>query len=128
MLQQLKQQAKVLKNELRALYLAYQDPRVPWYAKLVVACVVAYALSPIDLIPDPIPVLGYLDDLILIPLGIKLALKMIPAQVMADCRMQAQTNMTNDRHKGWIAAVVVVSIWILVGIAIALWVLPRLRR
>lgn len=128
MLQQLKQQAKVLKNELRALYLAYQDPRVPWYAKLVVACVVAYALSPIDLIPDPIPVLGYLDDLILIPLGIKLALKMIPAQVMADCRMQAQTNMTNDQHKGWIAAVVVVSIWILVGIAIALWVLPRLRR
>ena len=128
MLQQLKQQAKVLKNELRALYLAYQDPRVPWYAKLVVACVVAYALSPIDLIPDPIPVLGYLDDLILIPLGIKLALKMIPAQVMADCRMQAQTNMTNEQHKGWIAAVVVVSIWILVGIAIALWVLPRLRR
>ena len=128
MLQQLKQQAKVLKNELRALYLAYQDPRVPWYAKLVVACVVAYALSPIDLIPDPIPVLGYLDDLILIPLGIKLALKMIPAQVMADCRMQAQTNMTNEQHKGWIAAVVVVSIWILVGIAIALWIFPRLRR
>ena len=128
MLQQLKQQAKVLKNELRALYLAYQDPRVPWYAKLVVACVVAYALSPIDLIPDPIPVLGYLDDLILIPLGIKLALKMIPAQVMADCRMQAQTNEANGQHKGWIAAVVVVSIWILVGIAIALWIFPRLRR
>ena len=128
MFQQLKQQAKVLKNELRALYLAYQDPRVPWYAKLVVACVVAYALSPIDLIPDPIPVLGYLDDLILIPLGIKLALKMIPAQVMAECRMQAQTNAANGQPKGWIAAAVVVSIWILAGIAIALWMLPLSRK
>ncbi len=100
MFQQLKQQARVLKNELRALYLAYQDPRVPWYAKLAVACIVAYALSPIDLIPDPIPVLGYLDDLILVPLGIQLALRMIPPEVMAECRMQAQTNAADGKPKG----------------------------
>ena len=79
-----KQQARRLKLETLAIYLAYRDPRVPWYPRLFAACIVGYAFSPIDLIPDPIPVLGYLDDLILIPLGITLALKMIPPAVMAE--------------------------------------------
>ncbi len=78
MTQQWKAVARRLKREVRALYLAYRDPRTPWYGRAFAAIVVAYALSPIDLIPDPIPVLGYLDDLILIPLGVALALRMIP--------------------------------------------------
>ena len=73
MFNQLKTWAKGLKKNIFVLYLAYKDPRVPWYAKLLAICVVAYAFSPIDLIPDFIPILGYLDDIILVPLGIKLA-------------------------------------------------------
>ena len=89
--------ARRLKREVRALYLAYRDPRTPWYGRMLAALVVAYALSPIDLIPDPIPVLGYLDDLILIPLGVALALRMIPREVMAECRAQA------ERRGSWFA-------------------------
>jgi len=81
-----KQEARKFKVELYAVYLAYKDPRVPWHARIFAACVVGYAFSPIDLIPDPIPVLGYLDDLVLIPLGVMLALRMIPKEVMAECR------------------------------------------
>ena len=88
--QRWKMGARRLKREVRALYLAYRDPRTPWYGRVLAALVVAYALSPIDLIPDPIPVLGYLDDLILIPLGVALALRMIPREVMAECRAHAQ--------------------------------------
>src|SRR6478752_7495834 len=84
-----KQWARQLKRELYALYLAYKDPRVPWYARLVAACVVGYAFSPIDLIPDPIPVLGYLDDLVIVPAGIALVLRLIPAEVMTDSRARA---------------------------------------
>ncbi len=86
----LKDQAWRLKCELHGLWLAYGDPRTPWPARLLVACIVAYALSPIDLIPDPIPIIGHLDDLILLPLGIALAIRMIPESVMADCRQRAQ--------------------------------------
>ena len=85
-----KAQARALKRETHALYLAGRDPRTPWPAKVVIAIVVAYALSPIDLIPDFIPVLGYLDDVLLLPLGIYLALKLIPAAVLADARHAAQ--------------------------------------
>src|SRR5918999_619753 len=88
-IQKLKAIAARLKRELFALHLAARDPRTPWYAKVLVAGVVAYALSPIDLIPDPIPILGYLDDLLLLPLGIYLALKMIPEPVLAECRQKA---------------------------------------
>ena len=84
-----RQLARRLKLDIAALYLAYRDPRVPWPAKLFTALVVGYALSPIDLIPDMIPVLGYLDDLILVPLGIYLALRMIPPPVLAECRQMA---------------------------------------
>src|SRR5262245_26882301 len=85
----LRQRARQIKRDTLALYLACRDPRTPWYAKAFAAAIVAYALSPIDLIPDFIPILGYLDDLIIIPGGLLLALKMIPAPVMEDCRVQA---------------------------------------
>jgi len=115
-----KQQAKRLKLEIYAIYLAYQDPRVPWYARLFAAGVVGYAFSPIDLIPDPIPVLGYLDDLVLIPLGIVLALKMIPPEVMAECREKAQLVMSQGKPNNWVAAGIIIAVWILlVALAIA---------
>ena len=110
-----KRRVKQLKAETYALYLAYKDPRVPWYARLFVICVVAYAFSPIDLIPDPIPVLGYLDDLILIPLGIILARKMIPQDVLAECREKAQTAMREDRPTNWVAGGVIIAIWVLLA-------------
>jgi len=107
-----KRRARQLKAETYALYLAYRDRRTPWYARLFAACVVAYAFSPIDLIPDFIPVLGYLDDLILIPLGIALALKMVPPQVMADSRLKAQDLLAQDRPRNWIAAAAIITIWL----------------
>ena len=102
-----------LKVETYTLYLACKDPRVPWYAKAFAACVVAYALSPLDLIPDFVPVLGYLDDLILVPLGIVLALKMIPAQVLAECRMEAVAALRDDLPRNWAAAGVIAALWAL---------------
>src|SRR5437764_2558767 len=105
-----KRLARQLKTEIYALYLAYKDPRVPWYARLFAACVVGYAFSPIDLIPDPIPVLGYLDDLVLVPLGITLAVKMIPAPVLAECRAQAQVAMRQGKPVNWVAAGVIIAI------------------
>lgn len=110
MLEKLRQQAKVLKTDTYAVYLASKDPRVPWYAKMLIAVVVAYALSPIDLIPDFIPIIGYLDDLILVPLGLKWALTMIPTEVINDCRMQAAQTKA---PKNWIVGSIVIGIWIL---------------
>lgn len=107
--------ARRIKRDLFALYLAYRDPRTPWVARIVAACVVAYAFSPIDLIPDPIPVLGYLDDLILVPLGILLAVRLIPPAVMAECRIEAQTRLQGDRPVNWIAAGVIIVIWVLLA-------------
>ncbi len=106
------EKARQLKAETYALYLAARDPRVPWHAKLFAACVVAYALSPIDLIPDFIPVVGYLDDLVLVPLGIALTLKMIPPVVLAECRQKAEITMAQNKPKSWVAAGVIVVIWI----------------
>ena len=115
-----KQRARQLKRELYALYLAYNDPRVPWYARAFAACVVGYAFSPIDLIPDPIPVLGYLDDLILVPLGITLALRMIPPAVMVECRVRADELMQQGKPVNWIAAGIIVAIWVLLA-GLAVW-------
>ncbi|MCC7316645.1 MAG: DUF1232 domain-containing protein [Planctomycetes bacterium] len=122
-LEKWKTQAKKLKRETYALYLACRDPRTPWYAKALAACVVAYALSPIDLIPDPIPVLGHLDDLVLIPLGIALVLRLIPASVMDDCRRRAHETLTSGKPTTWVAAAVIILVWlILVALTIAyLW-------
>lgn len=116
----LKQRAKHLKSEVVVLYFAYRDPRVPWYAKLFIVIVVGYALSPIDLIPDFIPILGYLDDLVLVPLGIAMALKMIPVQVMEEARIKAATLTT--KPKNWFAAAVIIAIWtILVGLVVSIY-------
>lgn len=108
-----KKRARQLKTETYALYLAYRDARTPWYAKAFAACVVGYAFSPIDLIPDFIPLLGYLDDLVLVPLGIALAIKMIPAEVLAECRLRAQETLRDGRPVNWTAAVVIVALWAL---------------
>ena len=116
--EQWKNRASQLKVETYALYLACRDPGVPWYAKVWVACVVGYALSPIDLIPDFIPVLGYLDDLVIVPLGITLALKMIPAPVMERCRASARERFNQDKSKHWLAAGVIIAIWLLLLVAI----------
>jgi len=104
-----------LKGEAYALYLAYKDPRVPWYARLWVAIVVGYALSPIDLVPDFIPVLGYLDDLILIPLGVMLATRLIPAPVLAECRTRAQAEMAWNKPANRAAVVIIIAIWLILA-------------
>ena len=110
-----RQRVKQLKQETYALYLAYKDPRVPWYARVWLALVVGYAFSPIDLIPDFIPILGYLDDLILIPAGIWLALKLIPPQVLTECRAQAAEKLGEDKPVSWGTAVLIITIWLILA-------------
>ena len=121
-IERLESWARRLKVEVYALYLAYKDPRVSWYARVFAAVVVGYAFSPIDLIPDVVPVLGYLDDLILVPLGVALAIKMIPPQVLSECREKAR-DMT-DRPVNRVAAAVVVVVWIVL-VALAVWLVTR---
>ena len=111
-LSDLKLRARNLKAETIALYLAARDPRTPWYAKLCVAVIVAYAFSPIDLIPDFIPVLGYIDDLVLIPLGISLAIKLVPQSVLVECRARAQESIQNGKPVSWVAGTVIILIWL----------------
>jgi uncharacterized membrane protein YkvA (DUF1232 family) len=118
-LEKWKQRARELKTEVHALYLAVWDPRVPWYAKLIAVSVVAYALSPIDLIPDFIPVVGYLDDLILVPLGITLTIKMIPPDVLSECRAKARARTVEGKTLAWIGASVIIAAWILAAILVA---------
>ena len=115
-----KRQAKLLEVKIYTIYLAYKDPRVPWYAKAFTACIVAYAFSPIDLIPDFIPILGYLDDIVLIPLGIALALKMIPKEVIKECEEKAQAILSQDKPKSLVAAAIIVAVWVFI---IALFVI-----
>jgi uncharacterized membrane protein YkvA (DUF1232 family) len=121
LLQTWKAKARGLRTEVYALYLAYRDPRVSWFARIFAALVVAYAFSPIDLIPDPIPVLGYLDDLILIPVGIALARRMIPPIVLAECRVRAQEVMAAGTPVNRAAAVVIVAIWLLAAALTIAW-------
>ncbi|MBI5551378.1 MAG: DUF1232 domain-containing protein [Desulfobacterales bacterium] len=108
----LKQRARRLKAETFALYLAVRDPRTPWYAKLLVAGIVAYAFSPIDLIPDFVPILGYLDDLILIPLGVTLAIKLVPHTVLTECRARAAEAAHNGKPVSRIAGGIIIFIWL----------------
>lgn len=110
----LKNRTDELKIQTFALYLAYRDPRTPWYAKAWVALVVAYAVSPIDLIPDFIPVLGYLDDLFIVPAGIALAIKLVPLEVMEEAREKAR-QVTGLRSRGrWIVAGIIILVWLVV--------------
>ena len=106
----LKGWARRLKAEIHALYLAYRDPRVPAHARIFAAIVVGYAFSPIDLIPDPIPILGYLDDLI--PLVVTLAIRMIPEPVLAECRERTRRAAEEEKPVNRAAAVVVVAVWL----------------
>jgi uncharacterized membrane protein YkvA (DUF1232 family) len=121
LLADLKQRARHLKVETFALYLAARDPGTPWYAKLLVAGIVAYAFSPIDLIPDFVPVLGYLDDLILIPMGIALAIKLVPHSVLAECRARAQETIQNGKPASRAASVVIVVIWLVLAALCIVW-------
>lgn len=118
-----RERVQQLKKETYALYLAYKDPRVSWFARLWLALVVGYALSPIDLIPDFIPVLGYLDDLILVPLGIWVAIKLIPEPVLAECRVRAEAEMGEGMEGGWITAVVIITIWVIGTLFLGYWLI-----
>ena len=117
MMRSLKQWAHAIKRDVVALWLAARDPRVPWYAKAVAGAVAAYALSPIDLIPDFVPVLGYLDDLIVLPLGILLAVKLIRTDLMAEFRAEALRRAKPTSRIGMVA---IVAIWVLVA-AVLIW-------
>jgi len=118
---------EALRQETLALYYAYRDPRVSWGARAVAALVVAYALSPIDLIPDFVPVLGYLDDLLLVPLGVHLALRMIPPEVMADARARAITGLEAGSPTMRAGVAIVIAIWLL-ALALTAWIVWRATR
>jgi uncharacterized membrane protein YkvA (DUF1232 family) len=122
-----KQRAQELKRQVYTLYLANKDPRTPWYAKVLTGLVVAYALSPIDLIPDFIPVLGYLDDLILVPLGIAAAIKMIPPEVMEECRVKAQTEIEKSNPASRVVAAVIILVWIGFAIILVKWLMEWIK-
>ena len=116
-----KQRAQSLKIDSYALFLAYKDPRTPWYARVFALCIIAYTFSPIDIIPDFIPVLGYIDDLILVPLGIVIAIKMIPPQVMAECRKQALLYTESGKSYGRTAAIVIICVWLIIAAMLTVW-------
>ena len=121
MFDRLRRWARAIKRDVVALYLAARDPRVPWYAKAVAACVAAYALSPIDLIPDFIPALGYLDDLIIVPLGILLAVRLVPADVIVELRDEAEKRAERPISRN--GAIMVVVIWLAAAAALAWFLL-----
>jgi uncharacterized membrane protein YkvA (DUF1232 family) len=127
MLSQLRTRARALKREAYAVYLAARDPRTPWYAKALIFFVVAHTFSPIDLIPDFIPVLGYLDDLIITPGGLWLAVRLIPPEVMSEARTAAATHSA-DRRAGRVGAVLIVLVWILAAAAIVYFFLHFTKR
>jgi len=107
-----KTKSKQLRSEVYALYLASKHPRTPWYAKAFAVLIIGYALSPIDLIPDFIPVVGYLDDLIIVPAGIAFLIKMIPEEVLEECREKARFQSMSKKRRNWIAATVIALIWL----------------
>lgn len=122
MIQGIRTWARKLKRKIFLLYFAYQDRRTPWYAKIFAVCMVAYAFSPIDLIPDFIPVLGYLDDVILIPLGIAIALKMIPESVIREHEAAAEERMKSGKPKNWFVGGLILIAWIVAIVWILLLV------
>ena len=110
----LRRWARALKRQTLVVYFAARDPRAPWFARLLALAVAAYALSPIDLIPDFIPILGYLDDLLILPLGIWLSIRLIPEPVLAHYRQLAKEQL-HQRKPNYIMAAVIVVIWLLIG-------------
>jgi uncharacterized membrane protein YkvA (DUF1232 family) len=125
MLSKLKAWARRLKRDVHAVYLAARDSRTPWYARAAAILVAAYALSPIDLIPDFIPILGYLDDLLIVPLGILLVVRLIPADVLKEHRMSAEKRQAT-RPVSYAAAVFMVGMWIVAAAALFWWLKPLL--
>lgn len=115
---QMRNWARAIKRDVHALYLASRDPRVPWYAKALAVVVAGYAISPIDLIPDFIPVLGYLDDAVLLPIGIYFVVKLIPPDIMAEHRSLAEA--AQERPVSSLAAAIIVVFWI-ASVALAIW-------
>lgn len=115
MLSKWKEFVRKLKQDIYTLYLASRDPRIPFMAKAVLVLTVAYAFSPIDLIPDFIPVLGYLDDLLLLPLGIWLTIKLMPENVLEEYREKARQMLQKPQKSNYIMAAVIVIIWLLIG-------------
>lgn len=111
-LKSLKTKSKQLRTEIVSLYLATKHPRTPWYAKALAYLIIGYALSPIDLIPDFIPVVGYLDDFIIVPAGIALLIKVIPRDILEECRAEAQSDLLNRKSRNWVGAIIIVLIWL----------------
>jgi uncharacterized membrane protein YkvA (DUF1232 family) len=123
MFRTLRDWARAVRRDTIAIWIAARDPRVPWYAKAAAAAVAAYALSPIDLIPDFIPVLGYLDDLLIVPAGIVLVVRLIPADLMAEFRTQAAQRA--ERPTSYLAALAIVLLWVAAITATAWWLWAR---
>ncbi len=121
--EQLKQWARQLKYDVIALYFSLKHPRTPLYAKIVTAVIVGYALSPIDLIPDFVPILGYVDEVILLPVLISVAIKLIPADVLNACREEAIKNPPAMKPKIWVAAYVIIIIWTILLFGLYRWIL-----
>ncbi len=126
-LETLKARAGRLKADTYALYLVARDPRTPWYAKLLAGLVAAYAFSPIDLIPDFIPVIGYLDDLLIIPAGIWATIKLVPPEVLMDCRARARMVVDEERPVSRAAAAVIVTIWLALAVLGSMWAVTVLE-
>jgi len=122
MIQRIRKWARLARRDVYAVYRAARDPRVPWYAKVLAFCVAGYALSPIDLIPDFVPVLGYMDDLIIVPLGILIVLKLIPPEIIAEHRASAAA--AQGRPVSHTAAIVIVVVWA-ASIVVAAWLCYR---
>ena len=122
MIQRIRQWARLARRDVYAVYRAARDPRVPWYAKVLAFCVAGYALSPIDLIPDFVPVLGYMDDLIIVPLGILIVVKLIPPEIIAEYRASAAA--AQGRPVNHAAAIVIVVVWA-ASIVAAAWLCYR---
>lgn len=111
-----KQKARELKQEVHAIYLCCKDPRTPWYAKAMAGFIVGYALSPIDLIPDFIPILGYVDELILLPLGIAAVRRMIPQAILAECRLKAEEASMQPKGRNWMVAGAIIAVWVILAV------------
>lgn len=121
----LKNWARRMKRDALALYLGSRDPRVPWHAKAMAMATAAYAFSPVDLIPDFIPVLGYLDEIFILPLLIWFTVRLIPAEIMTELRAEADRRTLEARPRNLAGAVAIVTVWVLVATAVIYWFLPR---
>jgi uncharacterized membrane protein YkvA (DUF1232 family) len=124
-LQRISEWARVVKRDVLVVYLVARDSRVPWPVKVLAAAVAAYALSPIDLIPDFIPVVGYLDDLVIVPLGILAVVKLVPGEVLAELRKEAARRLV-ARPRSWAGAVVIVLVWLVLLAIVVRWLVSLL--